>query len=110
MDDITDVYNDTELTDLPRLRTDTEAAMAMKHAPVAMHTALTFVAPLRPQRSMMRFATRLPQRPPIVKIAVTAEKVKSDMGMQVGRPWRRGCGGCVLQVRTACIWLSTEIW
>jgi hypothetical protein len=52
---------------------------------------------------MMRLENRLPVSPPTVKMDVTREKVKSDIGIQVVG------GNNPLHVRTACIWLSTEM-
>jgi hypothetical protein len=58
----------------------------MRAAPPAVNKALSLVAPLRPRESIIIFADKLPMRPPIVKTAVTTEKIDSDMGMHVGRP------------------------
>lgn len=94
----------------PRLNNVTELLKPMRAAPPAVNKALTLVAPLRPRESMTRFASRLPMRPPTVKMAVTTEKINSDMGMHVDRPkWIRS-EDLSLQVSTACIWLRTEIW
>ena len=74
----------------------------MKAVPNAMRIADIRFAPRRPHLSMIRLANKLPERPPTVKIEVTREKVLSDIGMH--------CEDGILHVRTACIWLSAEIW
>lgn len=86
----------------------TEDDTAIISAPTAVITALIFVAPRRPQRSIMTLALTLPTNPPTVNMEVTTEKVESDMGMQSGRPYKEPCS-TFLHVRTACIWFSAEI-
>lgn len=71
---------------LPTMSGVNEAATPMKPAPTAMTKALARHAPLRPQRSMIMFAPRLPTKPPTVYTEVRAEKVATSMGMHVGRP------------------------
>ena len=80
--------------------------------PRAMKMAQMRLDPRLPELSMTRFATRLPARPPIVKMAVSREKVRSDMGMQSARRGVAGkaCGVVTLHVRTPWIWLSTDMW
>lgn len=80
----------------------------MSAAPTVITPALTLLAPFLPYLSMTKFAMRLPMSPPMVKLAVMAENVKSDMGIHVGRPSPLAGGslGVVvvsLQVRTAWI-------
>ena len=73
----------------------------MKAVPAAMRTADIRRDPRRPHLSIMRLANKLPARPPTVKMDVTRENVLSVIGMHEGDD--------ILQVRTACIWLSAEI-
>jgi hypothetical protein len=87
--------------------------MPIRAVPMAMKMAQIRLEPRLPALSITRLATRLPARPPIVKMAVRREKVTSDIGMH---PERRGVaakeGGIVvtLHVRTAWIWFNTEMW
>ena len=50
----------------PKMRGESEAATPINPAPIAIMNALVRTAPLRPQRSMIMFAPRLPRRPPTV--------------------------------------------
>lgn len=73
-------------TNLPSPKMPTELLMAIIKEPIPIRTPLAFVAPFLPHLSMITFAHKLPESPPTVKIAVMNEKVRSDMGIQVGRP------------------------
>ena len=92
------------VTYLPIKSGETELLSPMKDVPDAMRIADIRLAPRRPHLSIMRFANKLPARPPTVKMEVTREKVTSDIGMQVV------CGGGILHVRTACSWFRAEVW
>jgi hypothetical protein len=83
---MSDVSAKTDNVYRPRPNNAAELLEPMRAAPLAVSKALTLVAPLRPRESIIRFADKLPMRPPIVKMAVTTEKIDSDIGMHVGRP------------------------
>lgn len=97
---------------LPNRSQISELLTPISAAPIPMNVAQTRCVPRRPELSMTILAERLPRRPPIVKTEVTREKVKSDMGIH-GRRYEdegRRVGDEALQVKTACIWLRTEMW
>lgn len=58
---------------------------------------------------MKIFATRLPRRPPTVKIAVTNEKTKLDICMHVGKELLRKLSSACSHVRTALIWFKADV-
>ena len=70
----------------PKLSRIGELLRAMIAAPAIVSKALNLAVGLRPLLSMIRLAIKLPESPPTVKIEVTTEKVKWDMGMHVGKP------------------------
>jgi hypothetical protein len=71
---------------LPKISGPSEVDIPIKPAPSATLKALARMAPLRPHRSIKRFATELPSSPPNVNTEVTTENVVSVMGMQSSDP------------------------
>jgi hypothetical protein len=95
---------------LPTINGPIEAEIPIKPPPTATDSALARMAPLRPQRSMTRFATELPKSPPTVNTDVTSEKLASVIGIHVGIAEWNGLWPETLQVKTAWIWFRAEIW
>jgi len=100
----------TPMRNLPRTRKKMELVRPIKAVPIPIKMAQRRWVPRRPHLSMTRFATRLPARPPTVKIAVTKENSTSDIGIQLDGRTVALVGSSDLQVKTACIWLRTEMW
>lgn len=97
---------------LPSPKVFTPPLVPISAVPTVTRIALVRAAAFLPYRSMTMLAERLPSKPPRVKIAVTTENVKSDIGIHFGRlnVVSVVCSfGWCLHVSTDWIWLRTEM-